>query len=137
MAVRTTSLAVQGICQVKSSIDLTPYIEAANALVTENCSEDDYDSTRLELIERWLSAHFYKMRELQVQSEKAGAVARGFSNVFSLGFDNSTFGQMAMRLDTKGGLARLNEQIKKGGGAVIDFSWLGYELDEYPTNFDI
>jgi len=50
MAVRTTAEAVGGIIEVDATISLTPFIEVANALVTEHCSTDDYDATRLELI---------------------------------------------------------------------------------------
>lgn len=126
MAVRTTAAAVGEICEVDATISLTPFIEAANALVTEYCaSVTTYDATRLELIERWLSAHFYKMRELQVAMQKAGDTSESFTSQVALGFDNSTFGQMAMRLDSNGGLASLNEQSKHGGAATVGVQWGG------------
>ena len=58
MAVRTTPAAVALIIEVDNDISLTPFIEAANALVTEHCSADDYDATRLELIEQPLKPVF-------------------------------------------------------------------------------
>lgn len=125
---RTTSTAVSAIIEVDSTITLTPFIEAANALVTECCgSVSDYDSTRLELIERWLSAHFYTVRDMRAEQEKAGSVSQKLQSKVDLGFDTSHYGQMAMRLDTNGGLASLNERIKAGTGATMMATWLGTE----------
>lgn len=124
---RTTSILVGGIIELDSSITVTPFIEAANALVTEVCPAASYDATRLELIERWLSAHFYTVRDMRAESEKAGPVSEKKQSAVDLGFDTSHYGQMAMRLDTKGGLARLNQQAKKGGNMPISVSFLGTE----------
>ena len=64
--VRTTSSDVEGIIEVDASISLDPFIETANAFVTECCSSvSTYDATRLELIERWLSAHMYTNRDMR------------------------------------------------------------------------
>ena len=86
---------------------------------------DDYDVTRLELIERWLSAHVYTIRDMRASEERAGTVSERKQSMVGLGFDTSHYGQMAMRLDTKGGLAALNARIKKGTGQTVQISWLG------------
>jgi len=125
MAVRTTSAAVALIIDVDDDIALTPFIEVANALVTECCSTDDYNATRLELIERWLSAHVYTIRDMRSSEERAGTVSERKQSMVGLGFDTSHYGQMAMRLDTKGGLAALNSRTKKGTGQTVQVSWLG------------
>jgi len=125
MAVRTTPAAVALIIEVDDEISLTSFIEVANVLVTECCSTDDYDATRLELIERWLSAHVYTIRDMRASEERAGPVSERKQSAIALGFDTSHYGQMAMRLDTKGGLAILNEQMKKGKGQAVQISWLG------------
>jgi len=118
---RTSSSSVEGIIEVDASISLTPFIEAANALVTECCSSvSTYDATRLELIERWLSAHMYTNRDMRSFDEKADEVSEKKQSKVDLGFDTSHYGQMAMRLDTAGGLARLNESTKRGGSNVLD-----------------
>ena len=128
---RTTSTLVGGIIEwdsddSKSSyIDMAPFILVANELVTEFCSSDDYTTIRLELIERWLSAHFFTIRDPRAESEKAGSVSEKFQSKVDLGFDTSHYGQMAMRLDTEGGLAALNEQIKKGRKVTVTATWLG------------
>lgn len=128
MSYRTTYAAVAKIAEIESSYDedsFEPFIEAANALVTEKCSTDDYDDTRLELIERWLSAHFYCIREMRAEMEKAGSVSEKKQSKVDLGFDVTHYGQMAMRFDTAGGLAKLNQEIKSGGVSSIGFTWLG------------
>lgn len=129
MAIRTTVAAVGLIIEVDATISLTPFIETANALVTECCSADNYDSTRLELIERWLSAHLYTIRDMRAESEKAGSVSEKKQSKVDLGFDTSHYGQTAMRLDTEGGLAALNTRSKKRSSQVVGITWLGTESE--------
>jgi len=125
---RTTSAAVALIIEVDTSISLTSFIEVANAFVTECCgSVSTYNATRLELIERWLSAHCYTVRDMRAEMEKADEVSEKKQSKVDLGFDTSHYGQMAMRLDTAGGLAALNVNIKKGRTNVLGITWLGTE----------
>lgn len=131
---RTTIAAVSGIIEVDSSISLVPFIVLANALVTEVCTgtagpTPAYDDERLELIERWLVAHLYTVRDPRVTSEKAGSVSANYQSRVGLGFDSSHYGQMAMRLDTNGGLANLNELTKKGSPRV-GVLWPGTPANE-------
>lgn len=129
---RATSNLVEGIIEVDSNISLTPFINAANALVTECCTDldEDYTDAHLIVIETWLAAHFYSVRDMRVELEKAGSVSEKFQSKVDLGFKTSHYGQMAMRLDWQGGLARLNEQIEKGLKRTPSVSWLGKEEDE-------
>lgn len=128
MAVRTSEAAVEAIIETDATISLTPFIEVANALVTECCADvDDYDATRLELIERWLSAHMYTVRDMRAESEKAGSVAEKKQSKVDIGFDTSHYGQTAMRVDTAGGLAALNIRIKKGIASTVQVNWMGTE----------
>ena len=131
MAVRVTSTEVEEIIENDESITLTPFIAAANILVTKFCTDltEDYTTAELLDIERWLSAHFFTVRAPRRTSEKVGSVGERFQNERSvdLGFDTSHYGQMAMRLDYHGGLAKLNEQIKKGIAKRLVFTWTGTE----------
>jgi len=124
---RTTSAAVGLIIEVDSTISVTPFIEVANALVTELAAavSTTYSAARLELIERWLSAHFYTERDPRAVDEKAGSVAVTNQSRVDLGFDNSHYGQMAMRLDTQGWLAELNEATKRGSQRTAGITYLG------------
>ena len=132
MAVRATNDLVEGIIEVDSAIVLTPFIAAANSIVTQCCTDldDDYDASQLVQIETWLSAHFYTVRDMRAERERAGSVEAKYQSKVDLGFATSHYGQMAMTLDWKGGLAGLNEQIKKGIKRSPSITWLGKEEDE-------
>ena len=132
MTVRTTDALVGGIIEVDSTITLTPFIAAANALVTQCCTNlaTDYTAAHLIVIETWLSAHFYTVRDMRASEERAGTVSERKQSAVDVGFYTSHYGQMAMTLDYYGGLAALNEQIKKGKRRGVSVSWLGQEETE-------
>lgn len=129
---RTTALLVGKIVEVDPTItDLSPFIDSANELVTEVCTSaqnedgsDFYTATRLELIERWLAAHFYKIRDQLLQSEQTGPVQASYGMKLALNLAVTTYGQQAMLLDTFGGLAQLNKATESGRVKVDGF-WLG------------
>ena len=134
----TTRAQVAEIIELDVSIipndaAMAPFILVANELVTELCTgtmgpSTAYSADRLELIERWLTAHFYTNRDPRTSSESAGVSATYQSRV-DLGLDTSHYGQTAMRLDTNGGLAGLNSDTKKGRPRV-KASWLGTESED-------
>jgi len=123
MPIRTTEEAVAGIIEVDSSISLTPFIETASNL-TDRVAAGDFPVTltTLELIERWLSAHFYAQRDPRVTSERAGSVGASYQSAVKTGFKNTHYGQMALALDPTGILASLTE-----GTRLARVDWLGTE----------
>jgi hypothetical protein len=138
MTVRTTSAAVGLIIEVDDTIDLTPFIEVANALVTEFCATATrtvngvtslyYDDTRLELIERWLSAHFYAVRDPRAHWEAAGPVSERLESLVGMFLKSSKYGQHAMFLDTAGGLAEWDRTMEKGPiKRKVSATWLGID----------
>ena len=124
---RTDSQKVGGIIEVDPEISLDPFIETASALVNEVEENSDHDANRLELIERWLSAHFYAMRDPRPTQEKAGPVAQTLQSKVDLNLANSHYGQQAIVLDTSGTLATLNQMALKGKSKVA-VGWLGTPL---------
>ena len=129
---RTNATNVKSIIEVDASIivsdsDLDPFISTANELVTEMCTgtvngpKTAYTATRLELIERWLSAHFYAVRDPRVKNEKAGSVGVTYQEKVDLNFSVTTYGQQALMLDTNGGLRSLSE----GKAHNVQVLWLG------------
>ena len=137
---RTTRTLISGIIELDLEIipddaAMLPFITMANELVTEACVTNGpttaYDGTRLELIERSLAAHFYTNRDPRSVDEKAGSVGNRYQSKVDLGFDTSHYGQSAMRLDTNGGLAKLNNDMKKGRSSV-GVVWLGTEVEDIP-----
>lgn len=125
MAVRTTSSAVVLVLAKEydtvNSPDLTPYIELASAVVDDvaDCVAArglTISGTRLELLERWLAAHYYNRMDPSYQSRStlsaSGAFVRDPKNP-------EPFKQMALSLDTTGCLAAaLN-------GSRASVTWLG------------
>lgn len=127
---RTTADEVRKIIEVDTLItDLDPFISAANELVTEVCEPLGYTESRLTLIETWLAAHFYAIRDPRLSSEQAGPVGASYQSRLDLGLNVTHYGQQAMRLDTKGGLGKLENDIKKGGTRKIGVYWLGTERE--------
>lgn len=134
MAVRTTDELVAGIIEVNVSIPLTPFIFPANELVTEVCVPAAYTDERLELIERFLAAHFYTLRDPRTTDEKAGSVSATYQSKVDLFLSTSHYGQTAMVLDTAGGLAKLNAlqkdpSVDASTTRTSSVVWLGTELE--------
>lgn len=126
---RTTSVLVGGIIELAASISMDPFIEAANMLVTQACTglTVEYSSAKLAIIEKWLAAHFYTVRDPRAESEKAGPVGEKFQSKVDLGLNTSHYGQMALRLDYQGGLASLEKEMKDGVKKTVGITWLGTE----------
>lgn len=120
---RTTDTLVKELFEEDITASLLPYITAANALVTRVCvtADSEYTSADLELIERWLAAHFYTIRANRTTSESAGGVSESKSLSVEVGLGSSMYGQTAMTLDTEGGLAALNDATKNGARRKISF----------------
>lgn len=128
---RTTPEAVAVIVEVDTDAapDLAPFIALANELVTEVCADaaitPAYSTARLEMIERYLAAHFYVVRDPRVSSETAGPVQASYKFNVGLILQGTKEGQQALLLDTKGGLARLSKALEKGVQKQVSATWLG------------
>ncbi len=126
MPIRTSKSEVGRIIEVDDTINISPYIEAASELVTEACGELGYTDERLRLIEMWLSAHMYTIRDPRSQSEGAGGVSVSYQGQTGMYFDSSIYGQNALLMDTKGGLAKLQAETKDGKTNKIGLDFMGY-----------
>lgn len=122
---RTTAELVQGIVKIGRGADLTPFIATANVIVTEHCGSAGYTDDELELIERWLSAHFYKVLAPTVASQYAEGAGQSYTIPTKVGFGATLYGQTAMRLDAAGGLAALDAKTNKGGKQRVQVGYLG------------
>lgn len=125
MAIRTTEAAVRLILDDDTTIDMTPFIEAASSMVDDVCTNSGYTSAKLELIERWLSAHFYHQRDKPLANEQAGSVGAGYQYKLGLMLANTHYGQTAMMLDYKGNLAALSKRLEKGRVGTVGVKHLG------------
>jgi len=130
MAYRTTAVAVKKIIETDDNIstDLEPFIEVANNVVTAHCTSGSLTAATLELVERWLSAHFYAIRDPRVESEKAGSVSQNLLGKVDLNLNQTRYGQQAMLIDGTGKLAAWNKGMETGtAGATFSFDYVGSE----------
>ncbi len=134
MANRTTAAAVRGILRDNSppsDKDIDPFIESANSVVTSVCTNSGYDDAKLEIIERWLSAHFVRVAYSAFKREEIRNSRDEYQSRVEIGFDVTHYGQQAMRIDTAGNLAILNNQVKKADLPLpaekrsVSIRWLG------------
>lgn len=142
---RTTAANVRTIIDADASVSLDPFIEIAAELVTENCTAAgwaaatgeevasfgvEYGATRLELIERYLAAHFYAIYDRPTQSEGAAGITATYIGKTGENLSATLHGQQAMLLDTAGRLAALNKGVADGAStarrqAAVGITYLG------------
>jgi hypothetical protein len=120
---------VEALVEVDDSISLTPFITAANELVTELCTDSGYSATRLAIIETWLAAHLYQMRDQAVAMEDAKGVRSQYQYKVGLYLEQTKYGQTAMLMDTAGNLAALSKSMEQGEARTVTIGWLGTDYD--------
>jgi len=134
VTVRTTESAVGAIVELDADVWNDAFAEAANLLVNRVCvpakdeNGDPYytDEVELTIIETWLAAHFYCIRDPRTQFEGVGPLMTRFQTKVSLNLNVTHYGQNAMALDTSGKLAEFNRTLEKGPvKRKIGIHWLG------------
>ena len=127
---RTTETAVKGILLKDYDADdvpsLQPFIDSATVIVdrVKTCAVDrsrTLTTAELELIERWLAAHFYCQSDQTYASRNTGKSSGQFQGQTGLQLDSSKYGQHAKALDYSGCLAALAGAERK----VARGAWLG------------
>lgn len=135
MAIRTSQALVQAVLETGEDYDtvkatsLTPFITAANKMVDRVKADasskknvtltDTGEDSECELIERWLSAHFYCQSDKPVQSKSTGGASGSFIGQTAMGLDSTLYGQTAQRLDWSGILRNMDKQQLASTG------WIG------------
>ena len=128
---RTTLALVSEIVDVDTNISstLTPFITAANELVTEVCSDSSYTDARLTLIETWLAGHFYAMRDQALDTDRVDVLSTKYQYKIGLFLQQTKQGQTALILDTAGNLAQLSKRMEDGEAAGVSVFWPGEDYD--------
>lgn len=124
---RTTSALVQGILgdDYNGSTNLNPFISTASVVVNRVrlCAiekEIPLTTEELELLERWLAAHYYCQSDTTYKSKSTGGASGSFRGGDGMGFESTLYGQSAMmNIDPSGCLANLDKTTSAGG------VWLG------------
>lgn len=110
---RVTVDEVKQIITIPSTVDVVPFIRAANLTVTKRVGTNTSLSTaQKKEIERWLVAHFLSMGPIrQASYEKLGEAEVSYAGKYdNLGLDATSYGQQVKLLDTTGLLANLGKQ---------------------------
>lgn len=129
MRVRTTQDLVIGILGRDYDTDKTPdiaqYMLAANVLVSRVVAlaakqnyflSDDGIDSEAEVIERWLSAHFYQASDKGLMSSSNIAGGGTHEGRLDMGLNLTRYGQNAMILDTSGVLKAISQREIVSGG---------------------
>ena len=135
MANRTTDALVKQVLEVRDSIQVAPFIEIANNIVTEyivgECGAS-YSAKTLEHIERYLAAHFYSVRDRRLSEGTIGPSEGVYQGRTDMGFDSTQYGQDAKLIDYLGCLAKLDETK---GARKIGAAWAGTKPTERLADF--
>lgn len=118
MAARTTISAVQGILGVNynGKTPLGRFIETATMMVDHvktmaATKEITLTDSELEIIERWLSAHYYCVNDPLYTSRSTGGSSGSFQRGTSGdGMAGTEYGRNAIDLDYSNSLRNLNKQ---------------------------
>lgn len=108
---------------------LDGYIATANAMVNRvaQCAidnEDPLSDVELELIERWLAAHYYCQSDKPYASKSTGGASASFHGQTAMRLESTLYGQTALGLDFSGCLDGLTK------GNVATMTWLGKRPSE-------
>lgn len=133
MAYATTDAAVRALLDNPDpNADYTFALDTAYNIVTENCTDSGQSDTTLELIVRWLAAHFVEVRRARLRRDAVKTAEGEIISQSDLGFDVTHYGQQAMRIDKSKALARLNNSAKTEGKTQpiiekrsVGLQWLG------------
>jgi len=136
---RTTEAAVKLILSdhydTEKNPSLDSFIATAASLVgritTKNTSGGfGMSDADLELVERWLSAHFYTHSDMIAASKSTGGSASGsFQGQTGMYFDSTLYGQTAKMLDATGLLANIQKESQEGKQRV-SLKWAGTRPSE-------
>jgi hypothetical protein len=106
---RTTEADVKKIIDTELTIEeVTPFLETANVMITQNLSDEGYSDELMKQIETWLAAHFVAIRDPRVSREKFGDGDQTFHGKSGMGLAHTPYGQQVMMLDSHGILATVS-----------------------------
>jgi len=129
MPIRTTEERVQAIISYDFSLipDIDQFIADASLIVDNVVAIDSRASdATLELVARYLTAHLIAISDPRVKREQVKTLAVEYAISLDKGFGITTFGTVAMTVDTTGRLAAFNNRLITGGG-IKQFFWAGVE----------
>lgn len=130
---RTTSELVEGILldnygpdECLDYPDLHPFVIAASSLVDDvvECAAAKgitLSDSKLEVLERWLGAHFYQQSDRGIKFKKTQDASNRYDGETKMYLESTMYGQMAVTLDPSGCLAAIADGERKS----VNMVWLG------------
>lgn len=128
---RTTPALVKGILlrdyDTKKAPDLQPFIDSAGLLVdrTEAYAlsiDAPLLDPELEMLERWLAAHYYKQSDQAFASKGTDGATASFQGQTGKSLESTKYGQTAITLDYSGYLGLVTTGA---GPTLVGGVWLG------------
>lgn len=93
---------------------ITGYITSASTFVDTALGTASLTEAVLTEIERWMTAHMIATtKERIAKKEEAGGAKIEYAGDFGIGLNGTSYGQMAMMLDTSGTLQQINGSTKE------------------------
>ena len=109
MANRATEAEVLAILDTTlEEEDVTPFLDAANMIVSGKSTGVEYSAADLKLIETWLAAHLACTKDPQIAKEKIGEGNWTYDGKTGMGLKSTRYGQQVSMLDYKSTLAELD-----------------------------
>ena len=133
---RTTDECIRAIADVDPNVTLGPFIEAASIMVTRmtTCATEkglSHTADQLRMIEQYLAAHFYHLRDPRYRSKSTERASASFElSKPGEGLKSTDYGRTAMMFDDTGCLADLS------GGIRAELVWLGKPPSEQTDYVD-
>jgi hypothetical protein len=138
---RTTAVNVKELLlqdyDAAGAPSLKPFIDTANVIVNRvaTCAADkslSLTAAELELVERWLAAHFYAVSDKPYASKSTAGASASFHGQTKMYLEATLYGQTASRIDRSGCLAALAAEKR----AVAGGFWLGKEPSAQTAYWD-
>lgn len=121
---RVTATEVKAILDDSALADgiVDSFITGANALITDALGSSGIGAALLKEIERYTAAHLISVtRERMASKEGAGGANIEYTGTYGMGLNASSYGQMAIAMDTTGRLSAL------GGKMASIYAVKGYD----------
>lgn len=101
--------------------DMTPFIDIADLIVSEQLATSGLSSARLKQIELYLAAHYAAITEERgsLKSIKVGEATDTFDTQAGQGLKLTRYGQQAISLDTSGTLKVMGTQTLNAQFRVV------------------
>jgi len=123
MAIRTTVDDVKDILDNTNLEDsvIEAFIGDANIFVTGHLSGEGLGDDTLEMIEKWIAAHMISItRERTYSDAEAGGAKVKYTGKWGERLKATSYGQMAIDLDTSNTLLKLAESKKEASSRAVE-----------------